>query len=148
MKPFIRTLPFVPADPLDLWGRVHPHPRHGFFLGSGAATDTDHLIYFSAGEPSRVYQLGSNLRDQAFTQFEQLLRPKIGSTLPRLVGFLGFECGRQFAPGLARLPQLPNLLRTPDAFFGDYPNIVRVDSKKMETTVLASNARQLNHILR
>src|SRR5689334_16817484 len=132
----IRTLPFVPSDPLSLWRELHPNPRHGFFLGSGAGTDSDHLIFFSGGEPTRLILSLSDL--------EKAIRAKKSKLdLPQLVGFFSFEAGRLFDEGLKRLPKREDLLKIPVLTFGDYPCLVKVDLKKNQTTVAAQNKRDL-----
>ncbi len=141
-----RTLPFVPVEPLSVWEKIHPQPRHGFFLGS--SIENSRQIFFSAGEPSRLIEITTPADKKNLNRVKTMAGKKSSpSDMPRLVGFFGFEAGRLFDPGLARLPEQPHPLKTPAALFGEYLSVVRVDFQKMETTIVAPNISELERIM-
>jgi anthranilate/para-aminobenzoate synthase component I len=119
-----------------LWRRLHPNPRHGFFLGSGVVGKNDSVVYMSVEEPSRVLQ-----RLPAVSVSKS-------DSLPRFVGYLGFSAGRSFDPGIARLPLRPNPLKTPPFLFGDYRAALKVDLLKKQTTLhwRGSNKSKFNRL--
>ena len=127
------AIPNLPADPLSFWKALHPNPMNGFFLGPVSGKNSD--IYMCAGEPRHVWTAGSNDVNALLDKIKPLFRP--GKTLPRFVGFLGFNAGRAFDPGLRRLPLRSNPLKTPAALFADYPHVIKLDYKKNETVVIA-----------
>ena len=127
----------IPRDPLRFWQTLHPRPINGFFLGPVSGRDSD--IYMSAGEPRRVLSAGVDGVNPLLAKIKASFRP--GSALPRFVGFLGFNAGRAFDAGIGRLPLRPNPLGTPEALFGDYPLVVKLDLKKKETLVAARSGK-------
>jgi anthranilate/para-aminobenzoate synthase component I len=134
----VRDFPGLPPDLFSFWTRLHPRPRHGFILGSGAGTEHDHLVYMSATEPARVLTVTADGRgwDDVRTT---LADEKRRLFFPRLVGVVGFEAGRTFDPGLARLDLPRSAFPWPPALFGDYRNVVRLDLKRKVTTVIAES---------
>lgn len=113
----------VPKDPFGLWQTLHSNPRHGFYLGPTAPSAESHA-YFSIAEPLRLISSVPQLRSSL---------KKDEGAFPRFVGFFGFDAGRAFDPGIAKIPSKPNPLKTPDVYFGDYPAIVKVDFTANET---------------
>jgi anthranilate/para-aminobenzoate synthase component I len=142
----LRRLPFVPAEPLGLWPALHPNPRHGFILGSGAGTVRDHIIFMSAFNPARVVSAQLHEPQKVFRFLTQISNPR-SHNLPRFVGYFGFSAGRWFDPALARLPQKPDPLKFPTAFWGDYRNVVKFDLLKKQTTIVAENKKEAERIV-
>ncbi len=128
----------APTDPLEFWRCLHPSPRLGFYFGSGAGTDNDHLIYMSVGEPQRSWRSDS----PAALRVVQASRPNPNDPYPRFVGYIGFEGGRAFDPGIGRMRRCPNPLQTPTFLFGDYGATVQIDLQKKQTTLLWRGSSQ------
>jgi len=134
---FSHTFPFVPDNPFSFWQTLHKNPQTGFVLGSGAATENDHVMYMSVEEPTQAWGAGSVFKKDPLQKLKQKFkdeRDTMGS-FPRFVGFVGFEAGRTFDPGIRRLEEKPPSLKLPIVSFAEYKAVLKLDFLKQETTL-------------
>jgi anthranilate/para-aminobenzoate synthase component I len=136
-----RDIARVPADCFGFWRRLHPHPRHGFFLGAESAQTSRSALYFSVEEPVRLIETRDPRKDALAGIDSALKADRSRCPAPRFVGMLGFEAGWAFDPGLGRLPTRPDTLGGPVGLFGDYRSVVRVDLRKGVTTLWSRSPR-------
>ncbi|MCG3204513.1 MAG: Aminodeoxychorismate synthase component 1 [Elusimicrobia bacterium] len=129
----------IPQDLLAFWGFLHPDPIHGFFLGP--VTPHSSVVYMSAGEPRRIWKCDSKKVGGVLKDISARFHPGLG--VPRFFGFLGFNAGRSFDPGLARHSLKPHPLGTPAAFFGDYPHVAQIDFKRNQTILFTQGPSQV-----
>src|SRR5687768_16567057 len=115
-----KAFSFLPADPLALWQKIHPHPRYGFFLGSGRPTANERTLYMSTAEPARLWPIDPISRVNPLPRIRRELSHSLPAIWPRFIGVLNFEVGRTFDPGLARLPKLAYELKTMRSYLGDF----------------------------
>jgi len=126
----------VPASLTGFWRTVHPRPKHGFLLGSGANTPGDRVVYLSIEEPRRLFSAPGHRSLHLLKSLERRLDRGGFDAFPRLVGFVGFDSGRGFDPGLRRLARRPDATGLPSVLFGDYAALVRVDLAEGRTDVI------------
>ena len=126
----------VPASLTDFWRAVHPRARHGFLLGSGANTPNDRVVFLSIEEPVRLLDAPPARSLSLLKSVERRLDRGSFDAFPRFVGFIGFDAGRGFDRGLARLPRRADTLELPAVFFGDYESLVRIDLAEGRTDVV------------
>lgn len=133
----------APASPVAFWRAVHPRPRNGFLLGSGARTRDDRFVYLSLTEPAAVL---AGDADQAPRFLRKIQRhPDPRDAFPRYVGYLGFDAGRGFDPGIRRLPRRRATLPFSAVHFGDHRSVARIDglTGRMDVAVRGTAAQAL-----
>ncbi len=126
----------VPVSVTAFWRALHPRPRQGFLLGSGSNNPGDRVVYLSIEEPRRLFSAPAGRSLSLLKSLERRLDAGGFDAFPRLVGFVGFDAGRGFDPGLARLPRRADATRLPSVLFGDYGAVVRVDFEAGRTDVI------------
>lgn len=95
-------------------------------------------VYMSAHEPARV--LRGDPQPILSLLKRVLKQERSAGRVPRFVGVVGFEAGRWFDKGLARLPKRPDPLNSPPLIFGDYPAVAELDLIKRETRIYLSSS--------
>jgi len=131
MSLLTHTFPYLPTRPFQFWRQVHKNPKHGFILGSAGAAEWGKRLMLSVGEPDSLIQDQKGLMElntegnKAEGVFD----------IPRYVGFLGFELGKNFDEGIGRLSDKPNPLKTPALSLGDYKDVLMIDVEKKTTTL-------------
>ncbi len=103
-------------------------------MGPAVPEWTGSRLFLSASNPSRLIKSDAALR-AAFGKKRPAFRA------PFLVGVFGFEAGRLFDRGLARLPRKADPLSFPAVSFGDYSDVVEIDYKKRRTAVWSNNPK-------
>ena len=148
------TFPFLPQNIPSFWQSLHKNPRHGFILGSGAASREDHVVYMSCEEPVKIFRSRGDEGGDPLRQLEKAIKrspqhdgPETcgddgGCDSPRFVGVLGYEAGRHFDSGIRRQPRRPHPMKTPVSLFGEYHSVVVLDTRRqqMTLTVMGKNA--------
>lgn len=125
------------AKLLQQWQQTHVNPKLGFFLGSAAGTERDHLVSYSLGEPTRVWRINSA---QDLVHFEDRLRvfysrrpPQSHQSRPYFVGFFSFDAGRLFDPALSRLPMPKPEFPFPLGVWAEFPKVKLIDVRTMRS---------------